>query len=271
MMPFRFTVRVLPVDIAPAQSQQIIQATESISNLVLLSRDRSGQGPLAYVEANVPEIVIVEVNGAQWQRTCELIQQIRLISPHTQVVVITNEMHPERTFAALQAGALGYIDEQRIAQSIIPAFQAVVRERGFLDPVIARFILQNCSQSTEQQAEITDREYSILRAFNQGDMQREVQKHLHIPADELQRHIGNILLKIALPASDTMKQRAYQEIERSLQSPRKPRRKKLKPWMILAIFRASYHLQQGGNRYHPKPFIWFPGFKMPHTPFSSLL
>jgi len=128
-------------------------------------------------------------------------RQIRQVSPHSQVVVLTSYAQDELIFAAIKAGALSYLLKDADAATVLDAIQAASRGEVVLHPRIARRLMAEVSapaQPPDPVAELTPRELEVLHLIAQGRTNAEIAAELVITERTVKAHVSNLLGKLHL-------------------------------------------------------------------------
>jgi NarL family two-component system response regulator LiaR len=128
-------------------------------------------------------------------------RQIRQVSPHTQVVVLTSYSQDELIFAAIKAGALSYLLKDASADTVLEAIQAAGRGDAMLHPRIARRLMAEVAappKSRDPAAELTPREVEVLHLIAEGRSNAEIAAELVITERTVKAHVSNLLGKLHL-------------------------------------------------------------------------
>ncbi len=138
-----------------------------------------------------------DVGGVQATR------QVRQISPHTQVVVLTSFAQDEQIFSAIKAGALSYLLKDSDAETVLKAIHAASRGEAILHPRIARRLMAEVSapasgQEPDPVADLTPREMEVLQLVAQGLSNAEIAAELVITERTVKAHVSNMLGKLHL-------------------------------------------------------------------------
>ena len=120
--------------------------------------------------------------------------------PNTRVIVLTTYADDASVFAALKAGARGYLTKDADAADIQRAIETVHRGEALLDPSVQRRLLEGFSStsSTEHPDGLTDREVDVLRLIAGGFSNQEIASRLFISEATVKTHINNIFSKANL-------------------------------------------------------------------------
>ena len=144
------------------------------------------------------------------------IEAVRLIKqsvPATKVVVLTSAARDEELFAALRAGADGYLPMTTPASSLPRVVRGVVNGEAALSrSLTARLILEFRERgtkrrlnlgSTDVEVELTAREFEVLEGLRKRERTAEIAGQLGISEVTVRRHVSSILQKVGSPNRQT--------------------------------------------------------------------
>lgn len=144
-----------------------------------------------------PDILLVDI-GLPDGSGIELIQAVRELRLDTMALVISG-FHDEHTvFAALQAGAQGYILKHDRNQKIVELVLQMMGGGSPISPVIARMVLATFDQSRvdDLPEHLTERQLEILRYVSQGFTSKEIGEKLGLSYHTVATHVKNIYAKL---------------------------------------------------------------------------
>lgn len=126
------------------------------------------------------------------------IREIRELAPRVQVLVLTAFTDKAKVFAALEAGAHGYLVKAGSASRLIATLEEVLAGGTPLDPKIAGMILQTFRRlSPIQGAEaLSARECDVLQLSAKGLTRQEVADHLGISQHSVTEYIKRCFDKL---------------------------------------------------------------------------
>lgn len=160
----------------------------------------SGEEAIAQALLLQPDVILMDlkmpgVNGIEATR------RILYASPRIGVLVLTMFETDETVFAAMRAGARGYLLKDVDQEDVIRAVKAVSRGEAIFSPAIAERLIHYFAALRPAAAdlafpELTDREREILHLIAQGHNNSEIAERLLLRTKTVQNHVSNIFSKL---------------------------------------------------------------------------
>lgn len=122
--------------------------------------------------------------------------------PAVRVIALTTFDDDEDVFAALRAGAVGYLLKDVSSQRLVEAILAAARGESVLQPSVAAKVvarvaqLPPSSQKSELVSPLSDRELDVVRLLAGGRSNREIAGALHLAEGTVKNHVTNVLGKL---------------------------------------------------------------------------
>jgi NarL family two-component system response regulator LiaR len=149
-----------------------------------------------------PDVVLMDLvmprkDGVQATR--EIMQKL----PQTRILVITSFSDDNKVFAAIQAGAIGYLLKDSSAEDLIDAIHSVNQGIFSMHPSIAHAMIKEFNSPSAAnllpfKESLTEREVMVLRQVARGDSNHDIGATLCISEWTVRAHIGKILRKLHL-------------------------------------------------------------------------
>jgi DNA-binding NarL/FixJ family response regulator len=150
-------------------------------------------------EGRRPDVVVMDLQMAPLDGI-EVTRRIRARYDDIEVVALTSFGEQERVYAALEAGASGYLLKDSDADEVAAAVRAARRGELQLDPAVARRLTLSlrAAPRDEPKVELTTRELEVLRLLGAGKANKEIAAELSISERTARTHVSNVLGKLGL-------------------------------------------------------------------------
>ncbi|WP_302893358.1 response regulator transcription factor [Actinomadura luzonensis] len=132
--------RVVVADDQAVVREGLVLLLGLLPGIEVVGSAADGEAALRLVERERPDVVLMDLRMPRMDGV-EATRSIRAAYPGTQVVVLTTYSDDESVFAALRAGARGYLTKDADSDEIARAIATVVRGDAQLDPTVQRRLL----------------------------------------------------------------------------------------------------------------------------------
>ena len=196
------SVRILLADDHQMLRQALRILLEAEADLELIGEAGDGLQALAAVEADEPDVLLLDLmmpglNGL------DVLRQVSRRFPRTKTIMLS--MHADESYVlkALQNGAAGYVLKQADVADLLRAVREVMSGRHYLSPplterAIEEYVERANSETLDAYDTLTDREREVLQLTAEGHTSAETGALLHISSRTVESHRAHILQKLGL-------------------------------------------------------------------------
>ncbi|SRR5437763_932540 len=193
------TLRVLVVDDHPVFRAGLCAMLEAVPGLEIAGEAPDGLTAVARAAELEPDVVVMDLNLPDLDGV-EATRRIVRASPQTGVLMLTMFENEAAVFAAMRAGARGYLLKGARNQQIIRAVQAIGDGEAIFSPAIATRVLGllggNALPREDSFPELTAREREILKLIAQGLGNASIAEHLVLSQKTVRNHVSHIFRKL---------------------------------------------------------------------------
>lgn len=149
-----------------------------------------------------PELVLMDVRLPD-ESGIEACRKIRSANPGIRVLMLTSYSSDEAIFAAIMAGASGYLLKRLEAEQLYSAVMAIGRGETLLDPTLSASVVKRVKEICDGEPSrgvdsLTEREKEILKLIAEGLTNREIADKVHLGEKTVRNHITAIFMKIGV-------------------------------------------------------------------------
>jgi DNA-binding NarL/FixJ family response regulator len=198
------TVRVLIADDHPPTRAGVRLALEADGQFSICAEAANGPAAVEAAREHQPDVALLDIHMPGHGITAA--QEISAACPSTAVVMLTVSRDDADLFAALRAGARGYllkdIDPDRLPHALdgVLAGEAAL-PRGLVARLIEEFRTRDTSGDRRQGplAKLTEREWDVLKRMQRGMSTAEMASDMFVSAVTVRTHVSAILRKLQVP------------------------------------------------------------------------
>lgn len=152
--------------------------------------------------AHRPDVVVMDIRLAG-DSGIDACREITLALPEAKVIMLTSYAEDEMLFAAIRAGATGYVLKQAGGQDVIRALTAVAEGHSLLDPALTERVFAEVRRAARAQdvtafAQLTEQERRVLALLADGRTNREIAAELHLGEGTVRNYVSNIFGKLGV-------------------------------------------------------------------------
>jgi DNA-binding NarL/FixJ family response regulator len=195
-------LRLLVVDDHEVVRQGLIAFLDRHGQFEVVAEAGTCAAAISQARRFLPDLVLMDLRlpDASGIEAC---RKVRDEFPAMPVVFLTSSPAEADVFAAIVAGARGYVLKQSRSAELIRALDAVGRGDSLLDPLVTGMVLERIrriasGRDTDDATELTAREREILPRIAAGDTNKEIAAALFLSDKTVKNYVSSILAKLGL-------------------------------------------------------------------------
>jgi DNA-binding NarL/FixJ family response regulator len=194
-------IRVVIADDHPAFRSGLRFMLTAADNIDVTAEATTGRQAIDVVHAEQPDVVLMDLNMPELGGI-EATRQIVADSPHVAVLVLTMLEDDESVFAAMRAGARGYLLKGAAQDDIERAVRGVAGGEAIFGPAVAERLLAYFTANAATRAavapfpQLSERETQVLDLVADGKTNPEIAQMLFLSPKTVRNHVSNIFAKL---------------------------------------------------------------------------
>jgi len=131
----------------------------------------------------------------------DVCRDVRAVDPTIKGLILTSYEDDEALFAAIMAGAAGYVLKQIRGTDLVDAVRRVAAGQSLLDPAVTARVLERIRTGIEEPAELrslTDQERRILEYIAEGLTNHEIAQRMFLADKTVKNYVSSVLAKLGL-------------------------------------------------------------------------
>jgi DNA-binding NarL/FixJ family response regulator len=198
------TVRVLLVDDQALFREALAVLLSVADGVEVVGEAANGAEALARSAELRPDVVLMDIRMPVLDGIAAT-RRLRVEQPDVQVLALTTFDDDAEVFAALRAGAVGYLLKDVSSARLVEAVHAAARGESVLQPSVAAKVVARIASLPDDPSTpaaqplvtpLSERELAVVRLLAQGRSNREIAGELFLAEGTVKNHVTNVLTKL---------------------------------------------------------------------------
>ncbi|SEF18811.1 response regulator [Jiangella alba] len=196
------TVRILLADDHALVRGGIRRILEAEPDLTVVAEAATGAEAVELARATVPDLAILDVSMPRLTGL-QAAREIARRAPSVRTLMLSMHDNEQYFFAALQAGACGYVLKSAADEDLVAACRAAIRNEPFLYAGVAGTLVRDFLDRMRRgervpQGVLTEREEEVVKLIAEGYTSKQIAAQLVISHKTVERHRANVLAKLGM-------------------------------------------------------------------------
>lgn len=155
---------------------------------------------IAKIPSLNPDVAVLDVRLPDGTGI-DVARELRAVMPELKTLMLTSYDDDEAVYAAVMAGANGYLLKEIVGSRLVDSVRAVAAGQSLLDPAVTERVLARLRQPEQldpRLERLTERESEVLELIGQGLTNRQIAKRLFLAEKTVKNYVSSILDKLDL-------------------------------------------------------------------------
>lgn len=173
---------------------------EQEPDITIVGEAGSATEALARIPAVGPDVAVLDARLPDGSGI-DVCRTIRATNPSIAVIILTSYDDDDALFAAIMAGAAGYVLKQVRGHDLLDAVRRVATGQSLLDPVVTQRVLARIREGDPQGGpldRLTPQESRILELIGEGMTNRQIAAEMFLAEKTVKNYVSQLLAKLGL-------------------------------------------------------------------------
>jgi DNA-binding NarL/FixJ family response regulator len=193
-------IRVFLLDDHEVVRRGLHDLLESEGDIEIVGESGSAREATARIPALRPHVAVLDARLPDGSGI-DVCRDVRSTDPSINALILTSYDDDEALFAAIMAGASGYVLKEIAGPDLVGAVRQVAAGNSLIDPALtARMLhrLRNGPATVPELSELTDQELKLLGLIAEGLTNRQIGERMFLAEKTVKNYVSSILSKLDL-------------------------------------------------------------------------
>ncbi len=193
-------IRVFLLDDHEVVRRGLHDLLESEGDIEIVGESGSAREATARIPALRPDVAVLDARLPDGSGI-DVCRDVRSTDPSIKALILTSYDDDEALFAAIMAGAAGYVLKQIGAGDLVDSVRRVAAGQSLIDPQLMAKVLERVRSGPpehEELAGLTEQERKILALIAEGMTNRQIGERMYLAEKTVKNYVSSILSKLGL-------------------------------------------------------------------------
>jgi len=193
-------IRVFLLDDHEVVRQGLRALLESSGDIVVVGESGLAQEAAARIPALRPDVAVLDARLPDGSGI-EVCRTVRAVDAAIRALILTSYDDDEALFAAIMAGAAGYVLKEITGQDLVGAVHQVAAGNSLIDPALTARVLdrvRNGPGTAPELAGLTEQELKLLALIAEGLTNRQIGERMFLAEKTVKNYVSRLLAKLGM-------------------------------------------------------------------------
>jgi two-component system response regulator DevR len=193
-------IRLFVLDDHELVRRGLIDLMASTDDLVVVGEAATAEAALRRIPAVRPDIALLDERLPDGSGI-SVCRDIRSSHPEIRCLILTSFDDDEALYAAVMAGASGYLLKEMVGTTLLEDIRQVAAGRSLLDPAITQKLMERLRAPARQDPltkGLTPRELEVIDLIADGCTNRQIGEHLFLAEKTVKNYVTSVLMKLGM-------------------------------------------------------------------------
>jgi two-component system, NarL family, response regulator DevR len=193
-------IRVFLLDDHEVVRQGLKALLESAGGIEVVGESGSAVEAAARIPATKPHVAVLDARLPDGSGI-EVCRTVRGVDESIQALILTSYDDDEALFAAIMAGAAGYVLKEIRGNDLVDGIRRVAAGQSLIDPALTAKVLERVRRGPSvapELANLTEQERKLLALIAEGLTNRQIGEKMFLAEKTVKNYVSSILSKLGL-------------------------------------------------------------------------
>ena len=193
-------IRVFLLDDHEVVRRGLRELLEDEPDIEVVGEAESAATAVRRIPALRPDVAVLDARLGDGNGI-DVCRDVRSLDDSIRAIILTSYDDDEALFAAIMAGASGYVLKQIHGTDLVDGIRRVAAGQSLLDPALTARVLQRLRDGSgppDELAALTDQERKILTCIAEGLTNRQIGERLFLAEKTVKNYVSSLLAKLGL-------------------------------------------------------------------------